>query len=271
MKIIKQLTCLIACFVVLSSSFMVGYAVDDDVIFTADDLIDFGYVLDDNGCYVYYGKDDPLDFGFNFFSSSYKHYEFDPITDLPWSTFPQYIKDIVYMDCDDLKNPEGSFIVPFVCPVVVSDTTVQLFVGVNVGWGWLNDGNYTLSIWSLPKNTYISSSSVLYRFSWNFASNYVVSDWTEYDTQVYGNAGNLLRRINYYWNSGNAPIDIYGYGGNGVSRAYTYDADGQIRSRFSCSVSYRTENPDIHCIFYVDGRGFSSGNFVNAQDTPLPP
>ncbi|MBQ3136098.1 MAG: hypothetical protein IJB74_01315 [Clostridia bacterium] len=273
MELLKKFTCLVACFVVLSSSFMVGYAVDDGIfepIITRDDLLDMGYVEDENGDLVLFDENNWWD-SISLFSSSTKNFPyFNPVKDIPWSTFPDYIKDIVYMDTSDLSKYEGSFNVPFVSAVVVSQTTVQIFVGVNVGWGWLNDSSISLGIWSLPNFSAISSSSCLYRLSWSYSDDSVVADWVEYSPQTFGNKGNLNRMLNYYFNDASV-LDIYGYGANGVRYPYVYDAeDDTVRSLSSYSVLYNSSNNNLACNFSFNSRGFASRIFVTSQSSLFP-
>ena len=273
MKLIKQFICLVVCFVVLSSSFMVGYAVDDGIfepVITCDDLLDMGYVEDDNGDLVLYEKNNFWD-SISLFSSSSKNFPyFDPVKDIPWSTFPDYIKDIIYMDTSDLSKYEGSFNVPFVSAVVLSQSTVQIFVGVNVGWGWLNDSSFSLGIWSLPAFSSIASSSCLYRLSWSYSDDSVVADWVEYSSQTFGNKGNLNRMLNYYFNDSSV-VDVYGYGANGVRYPYVYDeADNTVRSLSSYSVLYNSSNNNLACNFTLNSRGFASRKFVTSQNSLFP-
>lgn len=227
-----------------------------------EDLIDMGFIEDEDGNYIYTEDDDPFDFGFNWFISNEKNYpNFDPIRDIPWSTFPQYIKDILYMNTDDLSAAAGEpFKVPFVSVVVVSATTCQLFVGVNVGWGQLNDSSLSFGIWSLPGISDISAHSCLYRLSWSYANNYVVADWIDYKPTAFGNKGNLNRVLNYYFTDA-SNVDIYGYGANGVQ----YPSKST-----SFSVLYNSSNTNLSCSFYTRKNGFQSGEFLHGQVNAYP-
>lgn len=275
MKAIKQFICLLVCFVLLSSSFMIGYAVDDGdyepVFPLPEDLIDMGFVEDEDGIFTYIGNDDPFDFGISWFSSSEKNFpDFNPVTDIPWSTFPQYIKDIVFMGDDGLTAVgDDVFRLPFVNAVVVSDQTVQILVGTNVGWGWLNDANISLGVWSLPIFPSASSYSCLYRLSWNYVNQSIVADWTEYKPQSYGNKGNLNRMLNYYFNDASV-LDIYGYGGNGVRSALLKYTSGEIQPINNIVVDYNSSNSSLLCSFSLSPDGFKSGNFVASQDVAFP-
>lgn len=271
MKLIKQFTCLVVCFVLLSSSFMVGYAAEDsyEPIITLEEYIDLGFVEDEYGDYVYYGTKDPFESGISLFSSSSKNFpKFNPLTDIPWTSFPQNIKDIVYKSTDDLSKYEGSFVVPFVSAVVVSQSTVQIFVGLNVGWGWLNDSSFSLAIWSLPTFSAIAASSCLYRLSWNYVNDTVVADWTKYEPNAFGDKNTLKRLLNYYFTDAST-VDIYGYGANGVCYAYA-DNDGSLSALSTRNVLYNSKDNNLTCNFALNPRGFASGRFVVNQDNIYP-
>lgn len=186
------------------------------------------------------------------------------MTDIPWSTFPDYIKEIIYLDTDDLKNTEGSFTVPFVSAVVRSNTTCHLFIGVNVAWGWLNNGKESLGIWSYTNEPSIAAKACLYRYVFNISTG--IGEWTEYEPTAYGSNGKLKRMLPYYF-SNDIEFDIYGYGGNGIVYPTWYEFEEGVFNAGPLStfiVDYNTSGGT--CSFLISDTGFMNGDFVAYQD-----
>ena len=265
MKLIKQFTCLVVCFVVLSSSFMVGYAVDEppEYIFTHDDMVDIGFEFDGVGAYHFTEDRDPFDFGFSFMITNEKNYPyFDVYKDIPWSSFPGYIQDIIYMPLTDLNAAVGDgFVVPFVgVQVTTNGTVANVFVGTNVGLGFINNGYLSYSIFSVPYVPDIARNSVLYRLRVDLTNGNVV-DWTKYTGEAFGNTGNVVRMLP--WNTGNDPAidDWYLYGANGV----------QYPSKSSSSnYIFESSNSSSWVGFYTSKTGFKSGQFLYNQNQGYP-
>ena len=270
MKFLKQFLCLVACFVVLSSSFMIGYAADeeDPPLYTADDLIDFGFVDIGDGNFAYTGEDDPFDSGISLFFSPDKNCpDFDVIKDVPWYSFPQYIKDIMYMSLEDLTvEPGVPFKLPFICVQVETNGNVNIWLGINVGLGRMNDASLNFSIYAVTYNDIalenIYPYSCLYRYAFNYKTNKVNLNWTAQKPTNFGNytAPGLdsqytsLRRFSP-WNIGNqeTSIDFYCFGANGV---YYATRGSVINIRRSAS------DPHLFVDFSTPRLGFSSGNFI---------
>lgn len=279
MKFLKQFLCLVACFVVLSSSFMIGYAADeeDPPLYTADDLIDFGFSPDGLGNYTYSGIDDPFDTGISLFSTNEKNCpDFDVINDVPWSTFPTYIREILYLPLDPLSLPKSDpFRLPFVCITVdgsngTGNGNVNLWVGVNVGVGRINDANLNFSIFGFVRDEAslenIFSYSCLYRFAFNYRTGKVNLDWTKQEPTVYGTKTVVLPDKtsvpNLYrfapWNIGNQEVsnDYYFYGCNGVYWPSEFTSIEATRSNVDGSLFVN---------FALPKSGFSSGRFLSGQ------
>ncbi len=260
MKVIKQFTCLLVCIVLLSSSFMVGYAAEN-VIYTAEDLIDFGFDYNsDEGIYTYSGKDDPFG-GFSFLASSDKNYpNFNPMTDVPWSSFPQYIKDILSMSLDGLLVEYGQpFRLPFFL-IRVNGSTLNIFAGVNVALGQMNLSSMYCYIYGYSggdAGTYVYPYSCLYRCDYNYGSQSYTNNWRKCEASPVGDKGTLFTftsESSILTDTG--AFDFYFYGANGVSWASKYT---------SLTVPYNSANTDHFVSFRLSKNGFESGNILPSQ------
>lgn len=275
MELLKKFTCLVACFVVLSSSFMVGYAVDSPgYIFTKDDLLDLGYVFDDDTAFYLENKD-PFDLGISLFRSKEKNYpDFDILKDIPWSSFPGYIQDIIYMSLDGLNTAledEYGFIVPFVgVQVTTNGTVANVFVGTNVGLSYISNAVESFSIFSFLTYPEISQHSKLYRLRVDLINGNIV-DWTEYKGEAFGDTGKLLRMLP--WNTGNntSVDDWYLYGANGVGYVYGRDNIGDIYDIGSVGEpSKKNLDSPEYVISNLSPVGFADGRFLPNQDVFYP-
>lgn len=246
------------CTVSLKSS-----AVDEDVLYTADDLIDFGFDYNsDEGIYTYSGNDDPFG-GFSFFASSEKNYpNFNPLTDVPWSSFPQYIKDILEMSLDGLMTEYGQpFKLPFFL-IRVNGNNLNIFAGVNVGIGQTNHSNRYCYIYGYSGGDaaqYIYPYSILYRCDYNYSSQFYVNNWSKCSASPVGDTGTLFNftdssSILTDWGS----FDFYFYGANGVSWSSKYT---------SVTVPYNSTNSNEFVSFRLSKNGFESGDFLVAQSS----
>lgn len=264
MKIIKQLTCLIACFVVLSSSFMVGYAVDDEeLLYTADDLIDWGWQYDEDSDSYY-----PDMYSFNpFITSSFyspeKNFSDFDINVISWSSFPSYITDIVYTGLDSLSimpPVEGQitpdFKVPFVA-VIVAKNNARIFVGYNVAFGRVNNSYSSVNIFASPSTPSIYSNSCLYMAQCGYNGKIYSSGWTKLEPSSYGSRNNLVTFTSTILNMSSV-YDVYLYGGNGIH--YSMSSDGSSIS----SRSYPTNSDGSSVVtFAMSTSGFFSKNPFN--------
>lgn len=279
MKTIKLIVVLISCFVILSSSFVVGAA--EDVLYTADDLIDMGFVEGENDNFVYYGAEDPFS-RFSLFSSSEKNYpDFDPTTDIPWSTFPQYIKDILSMSLDDLKVYTSSPIqLPFFL-MVVSENSVNIYAGINIGLGKNNLSSMYSFIYSITNSnegSCISPYSVCYRADFNYLTQSYTNDWYELEPSDYGDMNNLQRFTPYSVIVDSSVRDLYFYGANGVTWALKLNPDydaADSESKYIETVSslvyrYNSSNSNQYVTFRLSPSGFQSGYIVPGQDNYFP-
>lgn len=226
-------------------------------------MVDMGFVFDGDGAYNFYEDSDPFDFGFSFLISTEKNYpDFDVYKDIPWSSFPGYIQDIIYMPLDDLNAAVGDgFVVPFVGVQVTTDGTVaNVFVGTNVGLGFINNGYLSYSIFSVPYVSDIALNSKLYRLRVDLVNGNIV-DWTEYKGEAYGNNGHLLRMLS--WNTGNdsAVDDWYLYGANGVQYPNKSTSSYYV---------YNSSNNNSWVGFYTYKDGFKSGRFLYNQNQGYP-
>ena len=217
MKLIKQFTCLVACFVVLSSSFMVGYAVEEDYFddYVYEELPE--PYFDENGDYIY-----PLDWSMvpSFWDMGYMNFSWFNPDSIPWDTFPSYIQEIVYMSLSGmvLDTKEG-YKVPFVM-VKVWSSSVSVYVGLNVGLGGYvssNTSNPTFYRICSINSSYFEPGvhSVLYSASFDTNLN-LVSSWEALEPLEWGSEGRV-----YYYNgtqlSSSHNCDLYMYGSNGVA------------------------------------------------------
>lgn len=263
------------CFSSLSLS---SSAVEEDYLYTADDLIDLGFIDIGQGSLGYFGYEDPFDSGISLFSRSSKNFsDFDVVKSIPWSTFPNYIMEIMEMSLDDFAAVEGSeFKTPFVCVQVEESGNVNIWAGINVGLGTVNDSSLSFSIYGLRRNEYsnafIFPYSCLYRYAFNYKTGKVNLDWTEQVPTVFGNYTVNINDSSYPnlyrfapWNLGNqtSKLDFYLYGGNGVYYSNRYDS-GTLTS---LSVRRSTSDANAFLNFTLSASGFRNGNFLTSIAT----
>ncbi len=219
MKLIKQFTCLVVCFVVLSSSFMVGYAVDDfePVYPLPEDLEDLGFVLDKEGNYAYYGKDDPFDFGFSFNLLNEPNYKYFDIKSLPWRSFPDYIQSILKLKPDtympyltDVSADVSAYTksIPFVLVRAYDTNLCDIYVGYNVFIGRYNDAAGSLNVFARKD---IDSACYYARFDFegntviNWSRLSLTTPWSSVPIGYYQtySIGDFQRVVDYYFYGGN--------------------------------------------------------------------
>ncbi len=243
------------CTVSLKSS-----AVDEDVLYTADDLIEWGWHYDEDSSSYY-----PDFYSFNPFVTSVlyaseKNYpEFD-IGVISWSTFPSYITDIVYSDLTSLSvsaPDEGvtvkDFKVPFVA-VIVGQNSVRLFVGQNVAFGRQNNSYSSINIFASPSTSDIYSNSCLYTAQMGYNGNVYSSGWSKLSPSVFGTRNNLVSFTSTILNTDSA-FDVYLYGGNGIH--YSVSSSGVSISSRSYPIN---DDGSQQVIFSFSTSGFFSGN-----------
>lgn len=261
MKLIKQFTCLVACFVVLSSSFMIGYAVDDyePVFPLSEDLEDLGFVLDEEGNYAYYGDNDPFDFGFSFNLLDEPNYKYFDIKSLPWRTFPDYIQSILKLKPDtympyytDVSVDASAYIksIPFVLVRAYSTNLCDIYVGYNVFIGRYNDSSGSLNVFARSD---IDSACYYARF--DFDGNTVIN-WSELSLHTPWSTG-LGYYQTYAIGDSQRVVDYYFYGGNVVK-----PTDGPLSS-----YSYQGLTSDgLSVTGFQSEIGFASSKFFPLQD-----
>lgn len=255
MKFIKQLTCLIACFVLLSSSFMVGYAVEEEEYFpTVDDLFDIGFVFDGEA-YVYTGDDDPFDLGFSFFFSNHKNSpDFNPL-DLPWLQMPDYVKDIINIDVSSYMPFSNNLNIPFVV-LRVRPTVVEVYVGVNCFLGRLSNATASFSIFAAIDDTALSDNSRCYTAIYTHNGS-IYQDWSECNYTKVGDRNTVYQVAPYYFgNMDSGELDYYVWGGN-AGKVGNYDA---------VNIPIDTSDQNIQISLYQSTSGFSSGRFLPFQE-----
>lgn len=261
MKFIKQLTCLIACFVVLSSSFMIGYAVEDyDPVFPLpEDLEDFGFELDDEGNYAYYGKDDPFNFGFSFNLLNEPNYEYFDIKSLPWRSFPDYIQSILKLKPDtympyytDVSADVAAYTksIPFVLVRAYDTNLCDIYVGYNVFIGRYNDSSGNLNVFA---RTDIDSSCYYARF--DFDGNPVIN-WSKLILHAPWSTS-LGYYQTYAIGDSQRVVDYYFYGGNVVKPTDSPLSSLSYQGLNSAGLTVTGLQSDI---------GFASSRFFPLQD-----
>lgn len=260
MKLIKQFTCLVACFVILSSSFMVGYAADEEEYFPAvDDLIDMGFVLDENGDYVYFGHDDPFELGFSFYFTNQKNSpNFDPMN-LPWSSMPVYIQDIINMKVTSYALDSSNTQIPIVI-LRVRPSVVEVYVGINCFLGRLNNAKGSFNLFSrTPAVSSFFSYSKCYWAIYSHSGD-LNQAWAPCPVSPYGDTGKLnLVQSYFFGNLDDGNLDYYVWGGNAV----TVSSGPSINLAIPV---YSSDPTSLQVLAHQSTFGFSDGIFLTSQD-----
>lgn len=253
MELLKKFTCLVACFVVLSSSFMVGYAVDD-YLYTADDLIDMGFVYDGEA-YVYSGDDDPFDLGFSFYFTNQKNSpNFNPC-DLPWLQMPDYVKKIINMEVSSYMPSSNNLNIPIVV-VRVRPSLVEVYVGINCFLGRLSNASGSFSLFSSNNSADLYSNSRCYTAIYTHNGS-IYQDWAECSFIEYGDLQSVYQVAPYFFgNMDTGNLDYYVWGGNAA----------RIGNSTFIAFPVDSTDPNITISLFQSSAGFSSGRFLRFQD-----
>lgn len=208
MKTLKQIIVLIVCFMLLSTSFVKSSAVGD--IPTGYD----GAEYDENGdviCYYSTSEEKTYDeYGINMLSLSEPNYSWSP-DNIPWSTFPSYIKAIAYSTMrTSLIADSNYYKVPFIM-VRCGSTYYQIWAGYNVAlFNYPTDSNIRLG-YNIMHNT----NPILYTATFKKSDNSVYSSWQTLNGTQWGDNEKMF----YYSGtvlSYDDARDVYFYGSNGV-------------------------------------------------------
>lgn len=259
MKTIKRLIVLIVCFVLLSNCFSFNVsAVEDDyyeaVFPLPEDLIDLGFELDEDGNYVYYGDDDPFDLGVSFnFTSEKNSPDFNPMN-LPWSSMPDYVQSIINMRLSSYIPSENNTSIPLVL-LRVRPTLVEVYVGVNVFLGRLNNSSGSFNLFTVNNTSVLYNSSSCYWAIYDHSGN-LYQDWSECSKIKYGDLNSIYQLQSYFLgNMDSGALDYYCWGGNAVK----YDVTSVA---FLCS----STDSDLNISTYQRSSGFASGSYLPLQD-----
>lgn len=205
---------------------------------TEDELIQFGMEYDEDGnSYFPVGTYHPdILYGQNALFWDTKFYPSFDLMKLPWDSFPQQVKDIMYMSLDGYQNwhtagedsPSGDPSIPFVLVRVSYGTTITVYVGKNLGIGrryhydYNSDGTvnggssgYDDMIRICSAATASGDTAVCYMAQYRLSDYSVITDWSKLSPKPWGNTG----KINYYDSTialSDRNFDFYIYGGFGI-------------------------------------------------------
>lgn len=256
MQIIKKSMYVFVCCLIVTLSFVLPVYGQDGFAYTPADLLDLGFEYDESGNLFYTGPGDPFDRGISLFDISTPNYpNFNVLTDVPWSSFPQYIKDILNLSMDGLSASEGTpFQLPFFL-IVINNNTMNMYAGINVGLGQSN-----LSALYSYIFTYTSSSvssvypySICYQANYNLGTMEYTMDWTKLSSSAWGDKGILYSYTPNSLITNSTPRDLYFYGANGVAYASKYS---------SLAIPYNSSNANQLVTFRLSPLGFNNGDIV---------
>lgn len=272
MKLIKQFTCLVACFVILCSSFVVS--AEEDYLFTLDDLIEMGAYENENGAYVLTSDMVPTPY-----LLAEKNFPNFDINQINWSSMPSYIQDIVYSSftkSDIYANRDTSYL-PFVMVRVNNSSYYTVYVGYNIFFGRTNASSGSLYLATLSPghcsegSVYDFSGSTsfqntcLYVATFKISDNSMTEDWFPHTPTRLDTLTNLSETsattyvYSYRWiGSYGAVSDFYLYGGN----------IGSSGNSDIVQLNYRLNDSSSYIIYFASSPyGFSSGNYISSPDS----
>lgn len=219
---------------------------------THDDMLQYGYEYEDGVYSLPSGIIPPEAYMPSILLLDEPKYpKFDP-RNLPWTSAPSYIQDIIYMGLEGASvSDDSQYKMPFIA-VRVNGSRADVYVGINcfLGSGG-SSGNVRICS---PVGAFPSVNSYCYYAT--FSHNYEVrTDWTKCSSVAWGDTGKLFAYTASTFFSPTSTYDLYLYGGNGVrSGSYT---SVTIAATSSTNVVSYTDN-------YL---GFTSGRyFVNPGD-----
>lgn len=259
MQIIKKSMYVFVCCLIVTLSFVLPVYGQDGFAYTPADLLDLGFEYDEYGNLLYTGPEDPFDRGISLFALSTPNYpDFNVLTDVPWSSFPQYIKDILNLSMDGLTVSEGTpFQLPFFL-IVVNNNTVNMYAGINVGLGQSNLSSLYSYIFTYVNKDLVPNVypySICYQANFNLDTMEYSMDWTLLSKSEFGDRGILYSYTPYSIITTSTPRDLYFYGANGVgyaSKASAYTAP------------YNSSNANQMVTFHLSKLGFYDGKIVPA-------
>ena len=192
-----------------------------NLIWSEQELIDFGMIKDSEGnAFFVDGIYHPsILYSQNaLFVDEPYHSGFD-LMKLPWESFPQPVKDIMYMSLNGYNATVASdYIIPLVLVRVSYNKTITVYVGTNLAIGRrvYQDQRYDdmIRICAL-KNKETYSNSVCYMAQYNLSDYSLVKDWSKLSPIDWGDKGEVV-----YYDATIAlmdkEFDFYIYGGAGV-------------------------------------------------------
>lgn len=256
MQIIKKSMYVFVCCLIVTLSFVLPVYGQDGFAYTPADLLDLGFEYDESGNLFYTGPGDPFDRGISLFAKSTPNYpDFNVLTDVPWSSFPEYIEDILNLSFDGLTVSEGTpFQLPFFL-IVVNNNNLNMYAGINVGLGQSNLSALYCYIFTYT-NSLVSSVypySICYQANFNLDTMEYSKYWTQLNKSGWGDKGLLSSFTPNSIITNSTPRDLYFYGANGVGYASKVDA---------YTVPYNSSNPNQLVTFRLSDLGFASGDIV---------
>ncbi len=268
MKLIKVLSVLVVCFVILSNSLIIGYAADvsepdpDEVIMyglTHSELLEYGYIYYGDGAYGLSPGVVPIEAMMPSLLtvSEPKYPNFDP-RKLPWGSAPSYIQDIIYMGLSKAQTTSLSeYRMPFI-GISVRSFGIDVYVGVNVGLGYATSSGAVRICYIVPAatgNNAFPDYHCCYKASFDFSYN-MTSDWSPLSSNTWGDTGRVQTYNSSSFFAPSWNVDIYLYGGNGVD----------VRSNLSSSSIPSTSSANV--LFTLNNSiGFGSGIYFHYMDT----
>ena len=200
------------------------------------------------------------------------HSDFD-LMKLPWESFPQPVKDIMYMSLNGYNASDVSdFIIPFVLVRVSYNKTITVYVGTNIGLGrrlsYKADDNGVMQLYDYDDMLRICSSTgtvgnnaVCYMAQYNLSDYSLTREWSKLSPIAWGSSEKLV-----YYDATIALIDkefdFYIYGGagmkfeKGTSVTFPLTATGDYKAYFMTNYTigyqdnrYFIESGDYSCYF----------------------